>query len=303
MRGHIFFLSTLLLLGAPAHSGALQDAAKKGDIGLVRQLLERGEEIDGKDSIGTALHWSSFNGHVEVAALLISRGAELDATSDILGKPLHAAAQRGHAGIVELLLTSGADVDARNRDAFTPLMFASAFGSLDVAALLIGAGADLNAVGVGRGGSLGAGNTIALHLAVFNNHRELTGVLLDAGAEPLFLEPDPTTFKNADAARGRESAEGWCSPCHMVSKDQMESEAFLEGPDLTGVYGRKPGTFGQYEYSDALRNAGGIWTEERLFAFVMNPMLTVPGTKMIYVDGWQSEQVANIVAYFKSLAN
>ena len=63
------------------------------------------------------LHCAAWNGHVEIAAFLISKGAEVDAENenDHWGTtPLHAAAHAGHRPVVELLLAHGAKVNFRS---------------------------------------------------------------------------------------------------------------------------------------------------------------------------------------------
>ncbi len=59
--------------------------------------------------------------------------------------PLHEAAAMGHLEVARLLLERGADVNAKNKHGFTPLHFAAGIGHTDVAKLLLEHGADVNA--------------------------------------------------------------------------------------------------------------------------------------------------------------
>lgn len=63
---------------------------------------------------GSPLQIATFRGHIEIARMLISGGAELNLTRGIhqcslYAGPLHAAVYAGQIDMVELLLQSGAD--------------------------------------------------------------------------------------------------------------------------------------------------------------------------------------------------
>lgn len=67
-----------------------------------------------------------------------------------------------------------------------------------------------------------------------------------------------------------------CLSCHALGHDEPE----LEGPPLRGVVGRAVASVEGYEYSDALRQKGGVWTRERLDRWIAGPAAVTPGTKM-----------------------
>ena len=57
----------------------------------------------------TSLLWACQSGHLEIARLLLQRGALLNSTRALCGKtPLMLAAMKGHVAIVRLLLERGA---------------------------------------------------------------------------------------------------------------------------------------------------------------------------------------------------
>ncbi|KAK4083568.1 uncharacterized protein Triagg1_1230 [Trichoderma aggressivum f. europaeum] len=60
-----------------------------------------------------ALHYAAENGHVRIAELLLSLGAEKNAAYQNGQTPLALAAQNGKADIVRLLLSNGAEADAK----------------------------------------------------------------------------------------------------------------------------------------------------------------------------------------------
>ena len=91
---------------------------------------------------------------MDVAALLIGAGADIEATTGMIyslywfATPLMVAAHWGHTNVAELLISAGADVNAREKkahDAWAVLHFAADRGHAGVAELLIARGADINA--------------------------------------------------------------------------------------------------------------------------------------------------------------
>lgn len=83
---------------------------------------------------------------------------------------------------------------------------------------------------------------------------------------------DPAT---ARAARGRAL---WmtCAACHHSAPE----DGHHIGPNLHGVVNRPVGALSDFEYSPAMRAAGGVWTRQRLHRFLANPDSEVPGTSM-----------------------
>ncbi len=59
---------------------ALHEAAKKGQNGVVEQLLAAGADINAKDDSGeTALHCAARAGHSKIVRVLIAKGADVNA--------------------------------------------------------------------------------------------------------------------------------------------------------------------------------------------------------------------------------
>jgi len=121
-------------------------AAKAGDAEAVKEFLAAGTDVK-RDDPFTPLHWAALHGHKEIAELLITNGADVNATTAWGSTPLHKAAQYGHKEIVELLIAKGADVNAKagdNDTGDTPLHKAAFNNHKEIAELLIAKGADVN---------------------------------------------------------------------------------------------------------------------------------------------------------------
>jgi ankyrin repeat protein len=102
-------------------------AFKFGDIDVARELLALGTPVDFADGNGiTMLGRSVLNNEVEMAKMLIERGANVNVGDKLGMTPLLWAASSnfGDAEMIELLLKSGAKTDARNKDGLTPLQLA-----------------------------------------------------------------------------------------------------------------------------------------------------------------------------------
>ncbi|HEY1447006.1 MAG TPA: c-type cytochrome [Caulobacteraceae bacterium] len=96
----------------------------------------------------------------------------------------------------------------------------------------------------------------------------------------------------ADATKGAALVQARCNTCHSPEAGQ--------GPDLTGVVGRKAGTAQGFPVSAALKGSGIVWTPADLDAFLADPGKRVPGTSMPnpYVN---AADRADIVAYLATL--
>ncbi|KAK3190887.1 hypothetical protein K4F52_003204 [Lecanicillium sp. MT-2017a] len=121
-----------------------------GHVVLVRQLLEKGAEVDARDSEygRTPLLWAAISGHEAVVQLLLEKGADIEAKDRIFKlTPLAYAADSGNKAMVKLLLESGADVGPFDESGQTPLSWANEPGNEAVVKLLLEAQASLEARG------------------------------------------------------------------------------------------------------------------------------------------------------------
>ena len=85
-----------------------------------------------------------------------------------------------------------------------------------------------------------------------------------------------------------------CAMCHS-----FDPEARKTGPHLRGIVGRRIAGDPDFDYSKALKQAGGGWTEERLDEFLANPRKMFPATRMVARVA-DDRNRADLIAYLKS---
>ena len=117
---------------------------RQGHVDVARMLVERGADVSAQDGDGRRpLHWASRYGYVDMARMLVERGADVSAQDKDGSTPLHWAS-KGHVDVARMLVERGADVSAQDEDGRTPLHWASR-GHVDVARMLVERGADVSA--------------------------------------------------------------------------------------------------------------------------------------------------------------
>jgi cytochrome c len=84
-----------------------------------------------------------------------------------------------------------------------------------------------------------------------------------------------------------------CFACHTIGPGAQNKV----GPELNGLDGRKAGTVANFEYSDANKSSGIVWSEETFGDYIKNPAAKVPGTKMIFPGIKNEQQVKDLWAY------
>lgn len=116
----------------------------------------------------------------------------------------------------------------------------------------------------------------------------------DAAAQAM-LASLPAPYNAADLANGKKQF-ARCRSCHTLGEGQAE----MTGPNLHGLFGRKAGTHGGYNYSDALKAAGFTWDFERLDEWIENPREEIPGTKMSFAGLKDEEDRRDLIAWLKT---
>ena len=177
----------------------LTRAARVGHVACLRTLLDLGAPVNQPTRRGgTALVIAAQEGWAEAVALLLERGAEIEAGSQV--HSLEAAARNGHLGVARMLLDRGAD-PSRHRC----LEFAADSDRPEIVRLVARAG--------GRALVSAQGGAAALRAAKFDKVESLRE-LVRLGAN--VLAP----------ARVRDGR--WRTPLEMAGKDTRAAALFRD---------------------------------------------------------------------------
>ena len=297
----ILFAFVFAVSASHAVAGPLHNAARDGDVEQVGSLIASGEDVNKRDrTLGWPMHQAALNDYVGIAEMLIAAGADVNVEHKIFGTPLHAAAQNGSFGAAALLLKNGADPNSRFSDGSTPLHFAASGGNAAMVELLVVNGADI-AAKTTRPLST-RGDYSALHAAGREGHFDIVGLLQSFQLSDAPNRPLSALLAVADIEAGRVAAFGRqggvqpkCGNCHSIDDAQK-----LQGPHLQGIVGRTKADIDGFEYSDALKRLGGVWTAVELNAFMASAVDYAPGTKMEVKGVADPMERANIIAYLQT---
>jgi hypothetical protein len=166
----IIVLMGMALFGAGPGED-LQVAARRGQLAEVKKLLEAGAPIESKNEYGaTPLYMAVFNGHTEVALLLLEKGANPNVTDTFYKSSiLDGALQKQRPEIVRALVGKGVPVSSRQ------LNMAAGGGNIPTLQAVLTAAFKPEDL------------TTALKAAISAKNAEAAAVLRKAGA------PEPTT--------------------------------------------------------------------------------------------------------------
>ncbi|WP_419760622.1 c-type cytochrome [Acidisoma sp.] len=103
----------------------------------------------------------------------------------------------------------------------------------------------------------------------------------------------------ANVALGQSTVAQECGACHAFEAGAPA----MVGPSLYGVVGARVAESPGYDYSAALRKAGGIWTYERLNHWLFDPAAFAPGTLMSYAGIQDTPTRADVIAYLRTLSD
>ncbi len=173
------------------------DACYKGNLDLVKMLVEAGANVDLPDACGTVplvRAIVSIHDTNEVVKYLIDCGADVNACLGESGTPLEAAVQEHAADIVKVLLDAGAAPRVSSEKREASLLTASDWGDVDIVEMLLEAGADPN--------SHDEDNYTPLAAACRWGHAEAAELLLKAGANPHATDSCYNDSILMDAAEG-----------------------------------------------------------------------------------------------------
>jgi ankyrin repeat protein len=230
------YVAAVTVADSPIHRfESAAEAIVNGDVAALTSLLDAAPELitarssrickfDPPEHRATLLHYIAANGvegyrqktpanAVEIARLLLTRGAEPDAlahmyggectTMSMLVSSVHPAKAGLQVPLLETLLDFGAAVDDRGRGSWTsPLMTALAFGYMEAAEALVRRGAKVDSLPAAAAlGRLEEARRLlpvadaesrhrALALSAQHGRLEIVRLLLDAGEDPNRLNPE-----------------------------------------------------------------------------------------------------------------
>ena len=121
----------MALMPAPG----VPDSTSTRKLQVARLLIDRGAAVDARDPQGqTALHRAASRGQLPAVDLLVQRRAAINAVDTAGTTPLHLAAKEGHARVAARLLEAGANVRLAAKNGATALDVAA--GDREMEALL-----------------------------------------------------------------------------------------------------------------------------------------------------------------------
>ncbi|EAQ00806.1 Ankyrin repeat protein [Janibacter sp. HTCC2649] len=166
-------------------------AAAEGDVAAVTAALDEGAGIESRDEHGrNALLLAATGDHVEVAQLLVTRGASPDALDDRHDTPWLVTGVTGSVAMLEALLPADPDLTIRNRFGGVSVIPASERGHVDYVRRVVRTGIDVNHVN-------DLGWTALLEAVILGDggqrHQEIVQILLDAGADTSLADRDGVT--------------------------------------------------------------------------------------------------------------
>jgi ankyrin repeat protein len=199
-RGRLTPGSIVLAQSNPERERALLDAAERGEIVTVRELVAKGARINWRDHRGrTPLLAATQRNRIDVAKFLIQEGADVNAKDLIQDTPFLYAGAEGRTEILKMMLPVGADLKDTNRFGGTALIPAAHRGHVETVRLLLTTRIDKDHVN-------NLGWTALMEAVVLGDggpaHTEIVRLLVNAGANANIPDRDRVTALEHAKKRG-----------------------------------------------------------------------------------------------------
>ncbi|MDP6151142.1 MAG: c-type cytochrome [Gammaproteobacteria bacterium] len=122
-----------------------------------------------------------------------------------------------------------------------------------------------------------------------------TVLLFTALAVPALAQETLTmeALRAADYMKGKQTFQGRCSACHTLADDSGD----ITGPNLWGMFDRVVGTKEGYYFSDALVNAGFVWSPDKIDAWLADPEGYLPGNFMRIPEAVADRDRLNLISF------
>lgn len=171
--------------------------AKRGRTTVVEHILDKGADPNARDNFNlTPLLRAVMEGHVEMARLLIRKGADIEATYEG-NTPLIEATLQKNNELVKLLIEHGAYMEAKTKDGHTAIHVAATNAYVKIVQTLFKAGAEIN--------TRDQKQMTPLMSAALSNKYWMVELLLTMGADVEAMDRDGETalqlHQNKAAAR------------------------------------------------------------------------------------------------------
>lgn len=100
----------------------------------------------------------------------------------------------------------------------------------------------------------------------------------------------------ADLANGQKVFVSECAECHSLKAGKNK-----KGPSLFGVMGQAAARVPDFNYSEAMKASGWIWTADKFDAYVRAPKAALAGGKMKYEGLDNASQRSDLFAYLSTI--
>lgn len=245
-RGHIGIVRLLLKAGASPSTAELSSsdriplhqAIRNNHVDVAALLLSYGADIEARDSLGrTAIFETLDTPDVRGAALLLKNGIDISCLDDMGDNLLHEAARTGAFEHASSFVDRGIAMSIPNKKGLTPLHLAARHGhsagdgSYEIASLLVREGATINHRDC-------TGQTPLMY-AVSAGNPQLCRMLLEHGASvdtmEVIPEIPPSSAEETGDHRTLQSTVDYSSNINVGTPplaDQSESAGLEQGADI-----------------------------------------------------------------------
>lgn len=172
-----------------------------------QMIISKSVAIDERYRFGEPIHVAAEHGRLDMAAMLVQNGAQVNARDNTKKQPIHKAVQQGDVKMVLFLLSNGADASARDMHGNQPLHIATDLGHAKIAEILIQHGArvsDQNRFG-----------NQPIHCVRNDRGWEVLKVLLNGGANPEAYNKQGKQLIHIAAKIGNERIVALLLQCHV----------------------------------------------------------------------------------------
>lgn len=102
-----------------------------------------------------------------------------------------------------------------------------------------------------------------------------------------------SALADGDPARG-ERVFNRCKSCHELTRERNRN-----GPHLIGLFGRVSGAVDGFRYSEPMKEAAIVWSNETLDSYLENPRSYMPGTRMTFAGLRNDQDRHDVIAYLR----